>query len=321
MARRGRRAHPEPPTDAVEVGSRPQGVLREGDLVQMTDPRLNKYTITLQAGASTHTHRGHIEHDTLIGLLDGNVVMSSREVPFLVLRPMLDDYVLGMPREAAVVYPKDAVRIAGLAGAQAGARIIEAGAGSGSLSCYLLSGVGTSGALMSIERRSDFAEVAAQNVRRWFGGFPTNWTITTGDFNDEAPADHTWDGVVLDMLAPWECLEAAHLSLRPGGALVGYVATATQLSTLVESIRVHDKWIEPRAEELMLRTWHLDGLSVRPDHKMNGHTGFLVATRALSAGVSAPRRARRPAPTAYGADYDGPRAEGAVPPADSDISG
>lgn len=321
MGRRGRRAHPPAPTGSIDVGPRPYGVLRAGDLVQLTDPRTNKYTVSLQPGMSTHTHRGHIAHDDLIGAADASVVISSREVPFLAVRPMLDDYVLGMPREAAVVYPKDAVRIAGLAGAHVGARIIEAGAGSGSLSCYLLSAIGATGHLLSIERREDFAEVATENVRRWFGGSPRSWTITTGDFNDHAPADGSWDGVVLDMLAPWECLSAAWASLRPGGALVGYVATTTQLSTLVESIRVHGRWVEPRAEELMLRTWHLDGLSVRPDHKMNGHTGFLVATRSLAPGTVVPRRARRPAPTAYGADYDGPRPDGASAQADEGISG
>lgn len=321
MGRRGRRAHPPAPDAPVEVGPRPVGVLREGDLVQLTDPRSNKYTVSLQAGLSSHTHRGHIAHDDLIGSADATVVESSRQTPFLAIRPMLDDYVLGMPREAAVIYPKDAVRIAGLVGAHVGARIIEAGAGSGSLSCYLLSGVGRTGRLMSIERRAEFADVAMENVRRWFGGSPTSWILETGDFNDLAPRDSSWDGIVLDMLSPWECLDAAYESLRPGGSLVVYVATTTQLSTVVESLRVHSHWIEPRAEELMLRTWHLDGLSVRPDHKMNGHTGFLVSTRSLAAGVEPPRRARRPAPTAYGSDYDGPRPVDAASQAEDVVSG
>ena len=109
------------------------------------------------------------------------------------------------------------------------------------------------------------------------------------------------------MLAPWECLEVVERALRPGGALVAYVATTTQLSRLVETIRVHNVWTEPRAEESLLRTWHLDGLSVRPDHKMNGHTGFLVATRLMNG--PALDRKRRPAPGAYGVDYHGPGGE------------
>jgi len=121
-----------------------------------------------------------------------------------------------------------------------------------------------------------------------------SWTLTIGDLCD-LPADTgDYDSVVLDMLAPWECLEVAERSLRPGGALVVYVATTTQLSRLVETIRVRNVWTEPRAEESLLRTWHLDGLSVRPDHKMNGHTGFLVAARLMS-GPSLDRK-RRPAP-------------------------
>jgi len=122
---------------------------------------------------------------------------------------------------------------------------------------------------------------------------------------DNTHAD-AFDAVVLDMLAPWDCSRRAAEMLRPGGVLVVYVATTTQLSTLVETLRVQECWTEPRAEETLMRTWHLDGLSVRPDHRMNGHTGFLVSTRRLAPGVVVPQRRRRPAPGAYGDDYQGP---------------
>ena len=114
------------------------------------------------------------------------------------------------------------------------------------------------------------------------------------------------DAIVLDMLAPWECLDAAAAALAPGGILVGYVATTTQLSRLVETLRVSGGWTEPRSEETLLRTWHLEGLAVRPDHRMNGHTAFLVTTRRLADGAVLPPRRRRPAPGAYGEDYTGP---------------
>ena len=120
-------------------------------------------------------------------------------------------------------------------------------------------------------------------------------------------AERDLDAVVLDMLAPWDVVDAVGESLAPGGVLVAYVATTTQMSRLVETLRVHGGWTEPRADESLMRTWHLEGLAVRPDHKMNGHTAFLVTCRRLAPGTTLPPRRRRPAPGAYGDDYDGPR--------------
>lgn len=284
--------------------------LGAGEIVHLLDPRGNKYTITLESGRSLHTHRGQIDHDSVIGQPPGITVLSTKDVEFLVMRPHLDDYVLGMPRGAAVVYPKDAARIVALADVGDGSSIIEAGAGSGALSCYLLRAAGSHGQLVSFEARADFAEIATENVRRWFGGMPRTWSISVGTFQDLAPAmpEESVDAVILDMLAPWECLPAADRLLKPGGALVVYVATTTQMSRVVEEMRMSNRWVEPRSEELMLRTWHLDGLAVRPDHRMNGHTGFLVSTRRMAAHAAPPRRHRRPAPGAYGADYSGPGA-------------
>ena len=270
-----------------------------------------------------HTHRGQIPHDALLGLPEGSTTISTRGIEFLVQRPQLDDYVLGMPRQAAVIYPKDAARIVALADLGSGSRVVEAGVGSGALTCYLLRAVGSTGAVWSIERRSDFAQQARENVARWFAGMPDTWSVLEGDLA-ELHADHRQeiggeggvDAVVLDMLAPWECLEVADHLLRPGGALVSYVATTTQLSRLVESMRVTRRWTEPRAEESIVRTWHLDGLAVRPDHRMSGHTGFLVAARHMAPGRQAPERKRRPAPGAYGEDYLGPGADQAAGSAD-----
>lgn len=275
-----------------------------GDLVQLTDPKGKLHTITLVEGKEYHTHRGALAHNDLIGAPDCSTVTSSGGTVYLAQRPQLIDYVLGMPRGAAVIYPKDAVRICSLADLAPGARVIEAGVGSGALTCYLLTAVGPSGAVLSFERRQEFADVATKNVSTWFGQTPTNWELTVADLAEAsvAPAD----AVILDMLAPWECLDVAARSLRPGGALVVYVATTTQLSRVAESIRDHEQWTEPRSEELMLRTWHLEGLSVRPDHRMNGHTGFLLSARRLSPGTQLPRRRTRPAPGAYGEDYNSP---------------
>ena len=284
-----------------------RGPFAVGDLVQLTDPKGRLHTITLTPGAEFHTHRGRITHDSLIGLPEGSVVTASSETPYLALRPLLDDFVLAMPRGAAVIYPKDAARIVGLASLGAGARVAEAGVGSGALTCSLLRSVGDTGSVASFERREEFAKVAEANVLKWFGTRPASWSLTLGDFADVADVVD-FDVVILDMLAPWDCSARASQVLRPGGVLVCYVATTTQMSTLVETLRLQECWTEPRAEESLLRTWHLDGLSVRPDHRMNGHTGFLVTCRRLAPGVVVPTRRRRPAPGAYGSDYTGPGA-------------
>lgn len=308
-----RPSHPQPSFDPIDVGPRKTGPIAEGDLVQLTDTRANKTTVTVRHGAILHTHRGQIPHDALVGLPEGATTMSTRGIAYLVQRPQLDDYVLGMPRQAAVIYPKDAARIVALADLGSGSRVLEAGVGSGALTCYLLKAAGPSGRVTSIERRSDFAEQARQNVARWFGGLPNSWELTEGDLADltSDQIDHVHevvglDAVILDMLAPWDCLEVADRLLRPGGSLVSYVATTTQLSRLVETMRLSGRWTEPRAEESIVRTWHLDGLAVRPDHRMSGHTGFLVAARHMAPGQRAPERKRRPAPGAYGEDYTGP---------------
>ena len=234
--------------------------------------------------------------------------MGSGGTAFLALKPLLDDFVLSMPRGAAVIYPKDSARIVGLAGLGPGSRVAEAGVGSGALTCSLLRAVGPTGHVYSYERREEFAAVATKNVDRWFGTLPEAWTLTLGDLADTL-GERELDAVILDMLAPWECLAAVAASLAPGGVLVGYVATTTQMSKLVEFMRVAGDWTEPRAEESLIRTWHLDGLAVRPDHRMIGHSGFLVAARRLAPGAVLPTRRRRPAPGAYGEDYSGPGAE------------
>ena len=310
-----RPSHPLPSFDPVTVGPRPTGPIALGDLVQLTDTRGTKTTITVRAGAILHTHRGQIPHDALVGMWEGSTTTSTRGIEYLVQRPQLDDYVLGMPRQAAVIYPKDAARIVALADLGSGSRVLEAGVGSGALTCYLLRAVGDGGHVVSVERRSDFAEQARENVARWFSGVPRSWTVMEADLAELSDDDvarlrgtNGLDAVVLDMLAPWECLGVADRLLRPGGALVGYVATTTQLSRFVETMRVERRWTEPRAEESILRTWHLEGLAVRPDHRMSGHTGFLVAARHMAPGQNAPERKRRPAPGAYGTDYEGPGA-------------
>jgi tRNA (adenine57-N1/adenine58-N1)-methyltransferase len=274
--------------------ARGRGPFVAGDLVQLTDPKGRKHTIELVAGREFHTHRGAIPHDGLIGQPEGVVVTTTGGTTYLALRPLLADYVLSMPRGATVVYPKDAAQIIAMADIFPGATVIEAGAGSGALTCSLLRAVGADGLVSSYERRAEFAEVARANVERFFGGPPATWRLTVGDLAD-ACTDTDADRAVLDMLAPWDVLDVVARALRPGGVLCAYVATTTQLSKVVEALREHGGFAEPVPWETIVRGWHVDGLAVRPEHRMVGHTGFLVTARRLAPGVTAPPKRRRPA--------------------------
>ena len=163
--------------------------------------------------------------------------------------------------------------------------MVEAGVGSGALSLYLLRAIGPSGRLDSFERREEFAQIARSNVISHTGRDPENWTIHLGDLQERLPEvveTSAADRVVLDMLAPWECIEAVAEALVPGGLVLGYVATVTQLSRFTEALRASGHFAEPQAWESMVRGWHLEGLAVRPEHRMIGHTGFLVTARRIA---------------------------------------
>ncbi|WP_203968263.1 tRNA (adenine-N1)-methyltransferase [Sediminihabitans luteus] len=279
-----------------------RGPLRLGDKVQLTDPRGRLHTITLAPGGTFHTHKGYFTHEELVGRPEGTVVRNTAGIEYVALRPLLSDYVLSMPRGAAVVYPKDAGQIVGMADIYPGARVVEAGVGSGALTMSLLRAVGDAGSVHSIERRDDFAAIARGNVESFFGGPHPAWELSVGDLADVLPTvaePGTVDRVVLDMLAPWENVGVVADALAPGGVLICYVATATQLSRTAEDLREDGRFTEPTAWESMVRGWHLEGLAVRPQHRMIGHTGFLISARRMADGVQAPERRRRPAKGAY----------------------
>ncbi len=264
------------------------GPLTVGERVQLTDAKGRHYTVCLTAGAEFHTHRGSIAHDAVIGLEQGSVVKSSNGALFLVLRPLLVDYVMSMPRGPQVIYPKDAAQIVHEGDIFPGARVLEAGAGSGALTCSLLRAVGPEGRVVSYEQRADHAEHARRNVSVLFEKAPENWQLIVSDVADSDLPDGSFDRAVLDMLAPWEVLEAVARLLIAGGVLMIYVATVTQLSRTVEALRAQQCWTEPRAWETLQRGWNVVGLAVRPQHSMRGHTAFLISTRRLAPGVVAP---------------------------------
>ena len=286
----------------VEEGAN-RGRFVAGDRVQLTDQKGKIYSITITPGKEWHTHKGWIVHDDLIGLPEGSVVSTSAGLKFTAFIPLLTDYVLSMPRGATIVYPKDAALIVGFADIFPGARVLEAGVGSGALTLSLLRAVGPTGSVHSVERREEFAANATTNIDNYFGGRPANWSFAIGSVQEQE-FDHEFDRVILDMLAPWECVEMAAKVLRPGGVFMAYVATTTQLSATAEALKEDGHFTEPESFESMVRGWHHEGLAVRPQQRMIGHTGFLIFSRRMAPGVEVLARRRRPAKGSYGVAED-----------------
>ena len=270
-----------------------------GDRVQLTDAKGKLYSITLTKGSEWHTHKGMLKHDDLVGIPEGSIVATNQDLKFQAFRPLLADYVLSMPRGATIVYPKDAAMILGVADIKRGIRVLEAGVGSGALSISLLRAIGEEGMLHSVEIREDFAEISEKNVSSYFGGKPANWNLTIGALQDQT-FEADFDRVVLDMLSPWECLDVASKALVPGGVFMAYVATTTQLSKIAEAIKESGNFTEPESSETIVRGWHHEGLAVRPQHRMIGHTGFLIFARRMAPGVPVLQRRRRPSKGSYG---------------------
>jgi len=270
-----------------------------GDRVQFTDPKGKLYSITLIPGGEWHTHKGWLKHDEIVGQPEGSIFITNGDLKFQAFRPLLGDYVLSMPRGATIIYPKDAAMILGVADIKPGTRVLESGIGSGALTLSLVRAVGETGFVKSIEIRDDFAQISKSNVVNYFGSEPKNWVLVVGAFQDQE-YEAEWDRVILDMLAPWECVEAAAKALVPGGVILAYVATTTQLSRFAEALKESDLFTEPESTETIVRGWHHEGLAVRPQHRMIGHTGFLTVARRMAPGVSVLQRRRRPSKGSYG---------------------
>lgn len=286
-----------------ELGqARRRGVLSPGDRVQITDPKGKMHTVILVPGGRFQSARGIIDHDDLLGSPDGQVVHTEDGKTFQVIRPLLSDYVLSMPRGAAIVYPKDAAQIVQMGDIFPGAEVLEAGVGSGALSMSLLGAIGAEGRLLSVEQREDFAAIAQSNVDLWFGRRHPAWTVRVGDVGEVAATlpECSLDRVVFDLLNPWSFLEQVARALRPGGVLLCYVATVPQMSRLIEDLRATEQFTEPDAWESTIRPWHVEGLSVRPEHRMVAHTGFLITARRLAVGVQPHQLGRRPAKASEG---------------------
>lgn len=297
------------------------GPLQSGERVILTDPKGRRHSLLLTEGKTWHTTKGAVAHDDLIGSSEGVVIKSVGGIQYLAMRPLMNEFTVTMPRGAAVIYPKEVGQILIWCDIFPGARVLEAGVGSGALSIGLLRMIGETGRLWSYERRQDFADIARGNVAWFFGTNPADphpaWEVRVGDLVETLAAQQSTaddpsevDRVILDMLAPWECIDAVAERLVPGGVLCCYVATTTQLGRTMDTIRAHGGFVEPWASETIQRDWHAEGLAIRPGHGTSSHTGFLVFARRLAPGVTAPLKRRRPAPGAYGPDYTGPRPAG-----------
>ncbi|MCG7461364.1 MULTISPECIES: tRNA (adenine-N1)-methyltransferase [Corynebacterium] len=271
------------------------GPFAYGDRVQLTDAKRRHYTVILEEGGQFHSHKGIINHDDIVGMDEGSVIESTLGSSFLLFRHLMVDHVLSMPRGAAVIYPKDAAQILVEGDIFMGARVLEAGAGSGALSMSLLRAVGPEGHVYSYEVRDDHLEYAVDNVKEYFGEQPEWWSPRLGDLGDVTAEDvgGPVDRVILDMLEPWEHLETVRDLLIPGGVFMTYVATVPQLMKVMEGIRELKCFTEPKAWESLVREWKVEGLATRPEHRMNAHTAFLIWTRRLADGVTPPRPQRR----------------------------
>jgi len=257
----------------------PSGALREGEPVLLIDRRRRRYLIALRAGAASDLRGGKVAHDDLLGQEEGGTVRSTRGERFLVVRPTLAEFVLEMPRGAQVVYPKDLGAILIGADLFPGARVLEAGTGSGSLTMALLRAVGPSGRIVSYEIREDFARTAERNIQRFIG--PTDilvfrrHDIYEGVLAEDLPLDR----IVLDVPEPWRVVPHAAGVLTPGGIFLAYVPTIPQAVQTTETLQGAGVFALVETVEVLLRPWNIEGRSVRPAHRMVAHTGFLVTGR------------------------------------------
>lgn len=253
-----------------------------GERAVLLDRKGRRYLIALRPGAQFHTHRGYLDHDAIIGAPEGTTLVSTAGAPFVAIRPSLTDFVLKMPRGAQVVYPKDIGAIIVGADIFPGATVLEAGTGSGALTLGLLRAVGDRGRVITYEQRPEFAERARSNIESFLGKLPDQLEMRPGDIT-EARIEGEVDRIVLDLPEPWRVVPVALRALRRGGIFCSYVPSTVQVSQVTDALRAAG-FIEVETSETLVRTWHVEGPSVRPDHRMVAHTGFITTARFLGAG-------------------------------------
>jgi tRNA (adenine57-N1/adenine58-N1)-methyltransferase len=249
-----------------------------GEQVLLIDQRGRTYLFTLQTAGTYHTHSGTLAHDRLIGQPEGTRAETSGGMVLVAFRPRFADYALKMKRGAQVIYPKDLGPILTYADVFPGARVLEAGTGSGSLTIALCRAVGATGQIVSYEAREEHHVQAVANLEGFFGKLPEQLELRLGEIEDVGRTGERFDRCVLDLGSPWEPLEAIASVLEPGGVLCTYVPTTIQLQQIVLALPAQG-FLHIESFEVMRRSWHVTERSVRPDHRMVGHTGFLTVAR------------------------------------------
>jgi tRNA (adenine57-N1/adenine58-N1)-methyltransferase len=251
---------------------------RAGERVVLVDARGRRFLVRLEGGATFHFHGGAVPHDLVLGSGEGTTVHSSTGSPLICFRPRLADFVLKMGRGAQVIYPKDLGPILVYADVFSGARVLEAGSGSGALTLALSRAVGPEGRVVSYETREEFHLVARENAETFFGKLPAWLDLRHGDVRDVAATGETFHRVLLDLPEPWAVLPETAATLLPGGIVCSYLPTTGQVQAVVMALE-QAGFAEVETLEVLLRTWHVAPRSVRPDHRMVAHTGFITVAR------------------------------------------
>jgi len=251
---------------------------QDGEQVLLIDQRGKRYLLLLRKGETFHCDRGWIHHETIIGQPDGAWVRTSKGTRCLAIRPTLAEYVLDMPRGAQVIYPKDLAMVLFWADIFPGARVLEAGMGSGALTLALLRAVGPEGKVITYEQREDFARRALANIQTRMGEV-TNLAVRLRPVEEGLGEEEPVDRAVFDLPEPWHLVEPVTRSLRSGGIFLSYLPTIVQSHQLSEALRRHPGYALVETFETLMRPWNIDGLSVRPFHRMVAHTGFITVAR------------------------------------------
>lgn len=257
-----------------------RGALLEGESVIFLDRKEREYLRRLEPGKKISLRGGRIDINEIIGKEEGHVVHSSLNERFLVLRPTLAELIPNLPRRAQVIYPKDIGLILVWADIFPSAKVIEAGVGPGALTLALLRAIGPGGHLTSYEIREDFAAMARNNIAHFYGP-ATHWTLKVEDITLSL-GETIVDRIILDLPEPWQLTDSVWKALRPGGILLSYLPTVIQVKSLVDSLRGQGGFARIETMETLMRYWHIEGLSMRPEHRMVAHTGFITVARRIN---------------------------------------